>query len=63
MEQVEYMIKDISIDEIERALFSLANNKALGLDGYNALFFKKTWSTVGDDVVEVMQSFFTSVGF
>lgn len=42
MEQVEYMIKDISIDEIERALFSLANNKALGLDGYNALFFKKT---------------------
>ena len=39
---------------------SIRNDKALGIDGYNALFFKHTWKIIEQDVIEAIKSFFTT---
>lgn len=54
------MVKEVTEDKIEKTMFSLTNNKASSLDRYNANFFKKTWSIVGEDVLKVIQSFFAT---
>ena len=38
---------------------SIGNDKALGIDGYNALFFKHTWKIIKKDVIEAVKNFFT----
>ncbi|XP_023878160.1 uncharacterized protein LOC111990605 [Quercus suber] len=47
-----------SPEEIKVALFQMQDLKALGLDGFPALFYKQLWSTVGNDVVKAVSSFF-----
>ncbi|KAK0607494.1 hypothetical protein LWI29_015785 [Acer saccharum] len=54
------MSREVTNDEIHEVCFSLQPNKAPGLDGYNAHFFKKTWHIVGDDVINTIQEFFHS---
>jgi len=34
------------------------NNKAPGPDGYNALFFKKAWNIIRDDIFAAVNEFF-----
>jgi hypothetical protein len=36
--------------------FFLKDNKALGPDGFNVSFFKKTWSIVGLDIINSIRS-------
>ena len=36
------------------------NNKVSGPDGYNALFFKKAWNIIRDDIFAVVNEFFMS---
>ena len=43
--------EEVSAKKIKEALFSLKDHKALGPDGYNTLFFKKSWSVVGTNVL------------
>ena len=38
---------------------SIGKDKAPGIDGYNALFFKHTWKIVKKDVVKAVIDFFT----
>ena len=47
-----------SPEEIKAALFQMPDLKALGPDGFSALFYKQLWSTVGNDVVKAVSSFF-----
>ncbi|XP_069155672.1 uncharacterized protein [Solanum lycopersicum] len=51
---------DITEQEIDTALQSIGNDNALGIDGYNALFFKHTWKIIKKDVIEAVKSFFTT---
>ncbi|GJX33003.1 RNA-directed DNA polymerase, eukaryota, reverse transcriptase zinc-binding domain protein [Tanacetum coccineum] len=43
-EAANYMVRDVSDDEIKSAMFQIENNKAPGPDGYSSYFLKKAWS-------------------
>ncbi|KAF7135390.1 hypothetical protein RHSIM_Rhsim08G0109800 [Rhododendron simsii] len=46
--------------EIHTALMDMGPSKAPGVDGMTALFYHSYWSTVGEDVVAAVKSFFHS---
>lgn len=45
-------------EEVIKALSSLGSTKALGPYGFTALFYKKYWSTVREDVLACIWNFF-----
>ncbi|CAL8083632.1 unnamed protein product [Prunus armeniaca] len=45
---------DLTRDEVEAALQSMAPTKSLGLDGMLALFYQKYWDVVGSDVCQLL---------
>ncbi|KAK3230038.1 hypothetical protein Dsin_001919 [Dipteronia sinensis] len=57
-DQVDFMGREITNDEIREVCFSLHPNKAPGPNGFNAHVFKITWDIVGADVMSVVQEFF-----
>lgn len=48
---VRMFTRDNSDSEIKAILLEMEENKALGLDGFNALFFKSTWEVIGREFV------------
>lgn len=52
------LLKVVSAEEVLDALKSIGDNKAPGLDGYSARFFKSSWHIVGGDIVAAVQEFF-----
>ncbi|KAJ6882043.1 hypothetical protein NC651_028604 [Populus alba x Populus x berolinensis] len=52
---LETIIKN---DEINKALFSIPDDNALGSDGYSSLFFKRSWGIFGSDFFAGMKYFF-----
>ncbi|PHT78729.1 hypothetical protein T459_16781 [Capsicum annuum] len=54
------LIRGVTIEEIVNALKSIANHKALGLDGYNAHFYKKTWHIIQHDLLAAVKEFFAT---
>ncbi|KAG7543595.1 Reverse transcriptase zinc-binding domain [Arabidopsis thaliana x Arabidopsis arenosa] len=49
---------EVSAEEVKKILFKMPATKSPGPDGYTCEFFKETWSTVGNDFVVAIQSFF-----
>lgn len=49
---------DCSDQEVKSTLFGMDSNKAPGIDGYNAYFFKKCWHIIGVEVTQEIQQFF-----
>ncbi|XP_071688628.1 uncharacterized protein [Rutidosis leptorrhynchoides] len=52
-----------SVDEIWNALNECACNKAPGPDDFNIRFFKKFWAIIRDDLVEVVNNFWSTGEF
>nr|GEV14472.1 hypothetical protein [Tanacetum cinerariifolium] len=44
--KAEFMVREVSHNEIKDALFSMGDDKAPGPDGFTAAFFKKSWDIV-----------------
>ncbi|GKE37207.1 putative reverse transcriptase domain-containing protein, partial [Tanacetum coccineum] len=55
-----YMIRDVSDDEVKRALFDIDNIKAPGPDGFSSQFFKDAWDVVGKEFCKAVKEFFIS---
>ncbi|KAL9659088.1 hypothetical protein QQ045_009626 [Rhodiola kirilowii] len=53
------LLRDISEEEIKRADFSLGPLKALGIDGFPAVFYQKFWENVKASVVSEVKRFWT----
>lgn len=57
-EQRRGLNRPVTEEEIMQALKGFGDNKAPGWDGFNAKFFKSTWSITGHDVKKVIYDFF-----
>ncbi|KAF9594685.1 hypothetical protein IFM89_034368 [Coptis chinensis] len=52
--------KEISGVKIRNVMFSIEDNRAPGVDGFNAFFYKKYWAIVGADVIKAVKFMFTT---
>jgi hypothetical protein len=48
----EALLKPYTAEEIKEAMFDIGDYKAPGTDGLHAVFYKKFWSVVGDEVTK-----------
>ncbi|GJY52436.1 RNA-directed DNA polymerase, eukaryota, reverse transcriptase zinc-binding domain protein, partial [Tanacetum coccineum] len=59
-EEAEYMVRDVSNEEIKHAIFQIEDNKAPGPDGYSSYFYKKSWDIIGEDICSAVKEFFST---
>ncbi|CAM8957099.1 unnamed protein product [Rhodiola kirilowii] len=55
----EELLKDISEEEIKRALFSLGPLKAPGIDGFPAIFYQKFWEKLKSSIIREVTLFWS----
>ena len=48
----DFLLAPYSADDVRRAVFSIGDLKAPGPDGLHAIFFKKYWHILGDDITQ-----------
>ncbi|XP_060175336.1 uncharacterized protein LOC132606044 [Lycium barbarum] len=58
-EQQLKLMQPVTSEEIKDALMGIDDHKALGYDGYNALFFKKSWEVVVQGITNAVLRFFS----
>ncbi|PKI45419.1 hypothetical protein CRG98_034224 [Punica granatum] len=59
-EQRSFLSRQVTEMEIKDALWSMDGDRAPGLDGYSAHFFKASWAIIGKDFISTVMNFFTS---
>ncbi|XP_009772717.1 uncharacterized protein LOC107803069 [Nicotiana tabacum] len=57
-EQQMQLIKQVTKEEIGEVLEEINDQKALGYDGFNAIFFKRAWGSIGEEVTQAVKEFF-----
>ncbi|KAA3482563.1 LINE-type retrotransposon LIb DNA [Gossypium australe] len=56
--EITFLNTAVSNEEIKKALFDMAPLKALGSDGFHALFFQSQWDILGEDVCQWVKGIF-----
>jgi len=56
----EFLVKEVTEEEVKRALFSLNPTKAPGPDGMTALFFQRFWEIIKGDLTKMVKNFLSS---
>ena len=46
-EKALFMVRQVTNEEIKKAMFNIWNDKAPGPDGFTSIFFKKAWDING----------------
>ncbi|KAJ1380434.1 Endonuclease/exonuclease/phosphatase superfamily [Sesbania bispinosa] len=59
-EMNEVLMRPVSAKEVQATSFSMGAHKAPGPDGLNGLFYQKHWEVVKEDVVALVQDFFSN---
>jgi hypothetical protein len=60
-DQIYVMQKDDTKEEIKSTMFAMKSNRASGLYGFSAGFFKVVWPIVCEDVIASIKSFFETL--
>ncbi|XP_022024397.1 uncharacterized protein LOC110924709 [Helianthus annuus] len=55
-----HMIRQVTPEEVKKAMFSIGSDKAPGPDGFTAGFFKGAWPIVGSEVTKAVIDFFNT---
>ncbi|GJZ21486.1 putative RNA-directed DNA polymerase, eukaryota, reverse transcriptase zinc-binding domain protein [Tanacetum coccineum] len=63
VEQCEFLERDVSNEEIKKAVWDSGGDRAPGPDGFTFMFFKTFWEVIQNDVVQFVQEFFQSACF
>ena len=56
----DFLTKEVTEEEVKRALFSLNPRKAPGPDGLTALFYQRFWDIIRCDLTNMVKNFFRS---
>lgn len=57
-EQRRCLLREYDAQEVKDALWDIADEKAPGIDGFTASFFKHSWQVVGQEITKVVLKFF-----
>nr|GEX35131.1 hypothetical protein [Tanacetum cinerariifolium] len=57
-DDVEFMVRLVTNDEIKAVVFGMTDDKASEPDGFSHIFFKSSWSIIGNVVCIAMRDFF-----
>ena len=52
------LLAEFTKEDVKRVMFSIPNDKAPGIDGFNSYFFKHCWEVIGYEVCEAVLDFF-----
>lgn len=58
--QQEMLLRPVSYNEVQHALFSIPGEKSPEPDGFGAFVFKYAWAIVGHDIIAAVKNFFIS---
>lgn len=58
VEEWEMLCSPVKAEEVREALWSIKDDKCPGPDGFNSVFFKKTWGIVGKEICHAIHDFF-----
>ncbi|KAA3476668.1 reverse transcriptase [Gossypium australe] len=56
--EITFLKREVTVDEIKRALFDMAPLKAPGSDGFHAHFFQSQWDIIGNDICNWVKGVF-----
>ncbi|XP_010474601.1 PREDICTED: uncharacterized protein LOC104754160 [Camelina sativa] len=59
-EMNEYLLTEVTVEEVKRAVFDINPNKCPGPDGMTGFFFQQFWDVIGEDIVNMVKTFFQS---
>ncbi|XP_011102291.1 uncharacterized protein LOC105180325, partial [Sesamum indicum] len=59
-EEASHLISIFTPDDVNQAVFDIAEDKAPGPDGYSSGFFKAAWPVVGQEVTKAVLDFFST---
>lgn len=48
-----------TIEEIKSTVFAMSGDSASGPDGFTGLFYQQYWDTIGTDIYNMLQQFYT----
>lgn len=54
------LIEHVTVAKVYNALGEIDDKKAQGCDGFNSLFFKRTWSILGQEITNAVTRFFAT---
>lgn len=49
-------------EEIQTTMFDMHPSKAIGMDGYTAIFYQKLWPIIGKDITKAALTIFNDHG-
>ncbi|GKD53993.1 RNA-directed DNA polymerase, eukaryota, reverse transcriptase zinc-binding domain protein [Tanacetum coccineum] len=62
-DQQEDLERDVSNEEIKKAVWDCGTDKSPGPDGFTFIFYRHFWTTIEKDVVEAVKHFFSKAKF